>query len=146
MTAENVTVVDQQGRLLTNSKGNSQLAASTEQFRFVRDVESNYSRRIVELLTPMVGPDRVSAQVSVDMDFTSVEKTSELFQPDRRAVRSEQLVEESSSGQNSGGGIAGALSNAPSGRRWRTARRRRRRDRELFRQHHQKHHAQFRAE
>lgn len=113
MPAEMVSVVDQQGRLLTSSKKDSHLAASSEQFRFIREVETNYSQRIVELLSPMVGPDRVSAQVSVEMDFTHAEKTSEQFQPIRNGIRSEQMVEESSSGSNSGGGIAGALSNAP---------------------------------
>ena len=114
MEAESVTVVDQQGRLLTNSKGNSQLAASTEQFRFVRDVESSYSQRIVELLTPMLGPDRVSAQVSIDMDFTAQESTSETFDPQQRAIRSEQVLNESRNGADGvAGGIPGALSNTP---------------------------------
>ena len=115
MQADNVTVVDQQGRLLTNSKGNSRLAASSEQFRFVRDVESSYSQRIVELLTPMLGPEKVSAQVSIDMDFTDREQTSEVYSPTpgNRTMRSEQTLEENRIGGLGGGGVPGAESNTP---------------------------------
>ncbi|MGS2724128.1 flagellar basal-body MS-ring/collar protein FliF [Porticoccus sp. GXU_MW_L64] len=115
MESDNVSVVDQQGRLLTNSNGNSQLAASSEQFRFVRDVEATYSRRIVELLTPMLGPEKVSAQVSVDMDFTDREETSEVYSPapGNRAVRSEQTLEENRVGNTGIGGVPGAESNTP---------------------------------
>ncbi|UTW46374.1 flagellar M-ring protein FliF [bacterium SCSIO 12696] len=115
MKADSVSVVDQQGRLLTNSKGNSQLAASTEQFRFVRDVESSYSQRIVELLTPMLGPEKVSAQVSIDMDFTDREETSETYAPTpgNGAVRSEQTLEEDRVGNAINGGVPGAETNTP---------------------------------
>ncbi|MCV6604539.1 MAG: flagellar basal-body MS-ring/collar protein FliF, partial [Porticoccaceae bacterium] len=113
MQSDHVSVVDQQGRLLTSSNGNSQLAASSEQFRFVRDVEATYSRRIVELLTPMLGPEKVSAQVSVDMDFTDREETSEVYAPapGNRAVRSEQTLEENRVGDTGSGGVPGAESN-----------------------------------
>src|SRR5690606_8693097 len=70
--------------------------------------------RIVAILSPLVGPDGVRAQVTADLDFTASEQTSERFNPDLPAVRSERLLEEERTGGGPGG-IPGALSNAPPG-------------------------------
>lgn len=113
MDAEKVSVVDQKGNLLTAGSGSSGIAMSAEQFGFVRSVEQDYSQRIVALLAPIVGVDSVRAQVTADIDFTSVEKTSEVYNPDNASVRSEQISEEQSSSSGSGSGVPGALSNQP---------------------------------
>ena len=63
---ENVTVVDQHGRLLNSPGDASEIAMSSRQFDHVRRVEESYVNRIVSLLTPMLGPNRVRATVSAD--------------------------------------------------------------------------------
>ena len=109
-----VTVVDQSGRLLTRA-GASELAISSERFDYTKRVENSYVKRIESILQPIVGFDDVRAQVTADLDFTSTEQTSETFNPDLPAIRSEQLTEEQRSGGASPAGVPGALTNQPPG-------------------------------
>jgi len=113
LVPENVTVVDQSGNLLSSVRKDDMMSATAGQFEFTRKLEDNYKRRIEDLISPIVGPGRVRAQVVADMDFTMTEKTRESYNPDMPALRSEQLVTESSGGTGAAVGIPGALSNQP---------------------------------
>mgnify|MGYP000400991290 FL=1 len=72
----NVTVVDQFGTLLSAGMHAADAQANS-QFRYVRKLEEVYRARIVDLLTPILGPGRVRAQVVADVDFTVTEETRE---------------------------------------------------------------------
>jgi len=117
LETENVSVMDQSGRLLTQQQGSGDLAAATAQLDYVRSLEQYYIERIENLLTPIVGPGGVRAQVAADVDLTLSEQTAERFTPDSGKVRSEQIVEETvggaSGGNVSASGVPGALSNQP---------------------------------
>jgi flagellar M-ring protein FliF len=117
LEASRVTVVDQQGRLLNSPDGSPELAAGGRQFDQVRRLEESYVQRIESLLTPMLGPNRVRATVTAELDFTVREETREQFDPARSVVRSEQLSEDRRGGGSpgAGGGVPGALSNQPPG-------------------------------
>jgi len=93
LTPERVTVVDQFGRMLSNPDPGSDAAIGAEQFDQQRRQEAVYVQRIQELLEPMAGPGRVSAQVSVDMDFNQTEEARETYGPQAGMVRSEQVSE-----------------------------------------------------
>jgi len=112
---ENVTVVDQFGRMLSNPDPNSDEAIGAKQFEQRGRQEAVYVQRIQELLEPMTGRGRVSAQVSVDMDFAQTEEAREIYGPDAGLVRSEQISE---SGDIDGAGataqgVPGAAANTP---------------------------------
>ncbi len=109
----NVTVVDQKGRLLSGDVNNREMKLSATQFEHTRRIEDHYRERIEALLAPIVGRDRVRAQVTADVDFTVTEQTQERYNPDQPALRSEQLNEEQSRNGGAAGGIPGALSNQP---------------------------------
>lgn len=111
---EQVTIVDEKGRLLSKKSTDSQLGISEEQQKYIRSMEEGYIDRIVDLLTPVVGADRIRAQVTAEVDFTVTESTVESFNPDLPALRSEQISEDS---RTSGGasGVPGALANQPPG-------------------------------
>ena len=114
---ERVTVVDQRGRLLTDTPDDELegLATTAQQLEFTRRVEENLSRRVVDLLTPLVGAEGVRAQVAADLDFSRIERTHEAFDPLTTALRSEQAEEEETRGlgQQVIGGVPGALTNQP---------------------------------
>ncbi|NNJ95515.1 MAG: flagellar M-ring protein FliF [Halobacteria archaeon] len=112
LEADSVTVVDQGGRLLTASDDVGVMAGSARQLSYTRKIESDYIKRIEDILIPIVGEQGVRAQVSADIDFTMVESTTESYQPDSRVVRSEETFEESSLG-NGVSGVPGALTNQP---------------------------------
>ena len=110
----NVTLIDQFSQLLSSGDQNRVNAQAKSEFEFARKLEETYKGRIEEILTPLVGPGRVRAQVDADVDFTVAEETRESFDPARTVVRSEQINEENR-GASGGvaGGIPGALSNQP---------------------------------
>jgi flagellar M-ring protein FliF len=92
LSAAQVTVVDQAGRLLSAPNGDSDTAIRDKMFEFAHRLEESYANRIQDMLTPLVGPGRVRAQV----------------------VRSESTSEEAAkAGGAAAGGVPGALTNQP---------------------------------
>ncbi len=114
LDASHVTVVDQQGRLLSAPQTNSELAMRERQFELTHRLEEDYAQRIEALLTPFVGPGRVRAQVVAEVDTSVTEEAREQYRPDSQVVRSEQ-TSETTSRDSSGGpqGVPGSLSNQP---------------------------------
>src|SRR5690606_12465398 len=113
---ERVTVVDQFGRMLSSNDPQGEDAVGARQFEQQRRQESVYVQRIEELLEPMTGPGRVSAKVSVDMDFAQTEQASERYGPQPAIVRSEQVTESGmlgGAGDAVAQGVPGSASNTP---------------------------------
>ncbi len=116
LEASQVTVVDEQGHLLTSGDSSHDVGLSDNQFKYTRRLEDSYARRIEDLLAPLVGQGGVRAQVVADLDFTVTEQTQENYDPDKPALRSEQTSEDLTSGGGlNASGIPGALSNQPPG-------------------------------
>lgn len=110
---ESVTVVDQRGRLLTQPKSQMDgLAATGQQLDFTRRLEEGYVRRIMDIISPIVGSDAIRAQVAADVDFSRVERTTEIYDPERSVVRSEQISEDQRRDRGMMG-VPGALTNQP---------------------------------
>ena len=112
--ADDVTLIDQHGRLLSSGAEQAASAQAATQFKYSRQLEETYKKSIEDILTPLVGVGRVRAEVSADVDFTYTEETSEIFDPNRTVVRSEQTSENQTNGAGTlAGGVPGALSNQP---------------------------------
>lgn len=114
--ASQVTVVDQQGRLLSSPQGRDEFAARDQQIEFTRQFEESYSQRVEALIAPLVGAGRVRAEVSAQFDMSAVEEAREQFKPDSQVVRSEQVAEDRRGENGGAGGVPGSLSNQPQGR------------------------------
>jgi flagellar M-ring protein FliF len=112
LSPSEVTVVDQQGRLLSAPNGDDPYAMDERQYDMVHRLESDYARRIEALLTPLVGPGLVHAQVVAELNLGASEQAKELYTPNSQIVRSEQLSEQSAGGLPTGG-VPGSLSNEP---------------------------------
>ncbi|KGD92937.1 flagellar M-ring protein FliF [Achromobacter sp. RTa] len=114
LTAENVSIVDQNGRLLSAPLGEGR-GMDADQMRFVREMEQRTVERILTILNPLVGPGNVHAQASADVDFSRREETSEVYRPNQEpgqaAVRSQQTSDSTQRGVNPAQGVPGALSN-----------------------------------
>jgi flagellar M-ring protein FliF len=107
-----VTVVDQQGRLLSAPNGHDAYAMDEREYDMVHRMETDYARRIEVLLSPLVGPGLVHAQVVAELNLGTTEQAKEQYTPNSQIVRSEQLSEQSNGGAASGG-VPGSLSNEP---------------------------------
>ena len=110
-----VTVVDQKGNLLSDQQELSELTMAGKQFDYTRRMESLFTQRVHNILQPVLGSGRYKAEVSADVDFSAVESTSEMFNPDQPALRSEQQVNEQRQSSLPPQGVPGALSNQPPG-------------------------------
>jgi flagellar M-ring protein FliF len=111
---ESITVVDQFGRMLSETDPDSDAAIGAKRFEQQRRQEAVYVQRIQELLAPMTGPGRVSTQVSVDMDFAQTEQAREVYGPDPAIVRSEQISESGNlAAAQPPQGVPGSASNTP---------------------------------
>jgi flagellar M-ring protein FliF len=108
-----VSVVDQQGQLLTTTDPGSASAIGDTRLRLATRIENTYAQRIEELLTPLVGPGKVRAQVYADLDFSETEKATETYGHEHPALRSEQTSSEQRTGVAGDAGVPGALSNQP---------------------------------
>ncbi len=120
LPAANVSVVDQNGALLSNEAGAAGRAAlDSSQIRYRHDIEAGYIQRIEAILAPIVGTKNLRAQVSADIDFSQVEQAEETYKPNQKpedaVVRSRQSSESSSGDSSGAGGVPGALSNQPPG-------------------------------
>jgi flagellar M-ring protein FliF len=113
LEAEQVTIVDQQGRLLSAPQGDDELAAREKQLEIARGMEERYTQRVEELLAPLVGPGRVRAQVVADVELSTTEEAREQYRPESQIVRSEQTAEETSRNGSGPAGVPGALTNQP---------------------------------
>ncbi len=112
---KNVTIVDQRGRLLSQSEAKESDKQIQRQFEYSRKLERVLTERVRSILEPVLGPGRYQAAVSAEIDFTQTEQTEELYNPDLPALRSEQVLNEQRVGDMGNAGIPGALSNQPPG-------------------------------
>ncbi len=115
LNVKDVTVVDQRGRLLNMRDKDVNVVLAAKQLEYTRSLEGTLLNRVNSILQPVVGMGRFRAEVSADVDFTAVEQTDELYNPDLPALRSEQTMDESRVGGNATVGVPGALSNQPPG-------------------------------
>ena len=112
LTKENVSVVDQNGNLLSRSNGSAEGRLSNEQLEQRIRLEDIYRARITSLLTPIVGAGNINAQINLDIDYTRSEVTEEVVDPNGNALRSEQSTSDRTMAAQAKG-IPGALANQP---------------------------------
>ncbi len=115
LLSKDVTVTDQQGRLLSSERSeNTESNQLQRQFEMHTMREAQYRDKLDTILAPMLGVGNYSAEVDVTLDTTRQEETSQLYNPDSQAVRSETLKEQQ--GDDNKGtpyGVPGSLSNQP---------------------------------
>jgi flagellar M-ring protein FliF len=112
MTTENVTVVDNHGKLITESTGEASLGLTAAQSQHKQKMEEVYRQRVTQILTPIVGDSNVRSQVNMSLDFTQTETTTEDFDTKDKGpkTRSEASSEDRNSAKDAGG-VPGSLSN-----------------------------------
>lgn len=118
LAASNISVVDQTGALLSASD-TSATGLDASQLEYLHALELQYTRRISDLISPIVGPQNLRAQVAIDLDFSRQEQTDEIYKPNstpqQTAIRSRQSSESHEPAALTAGGVPGALSNTPPG-------------------------------
>ena len=119
LTPESVSVLDDSGKLLSQSPDGSNSPVDLQQLMYQQQLEKQYVQRILDILEPVVGKGNVKAQVTADLDFSQTQSTSELHAPNQgeqasSAVRSQQLLESTGAPKDlPPTGVPGATTNQP---------------------------------
>ena len=119
LQAPNVTVVDQNGDLLSwqdREKTESE-KLDARQMLYVQELQKNIVKRVESILAPMVGESNVRAQATAEVDFSQTEQAEEFYRPNQAphspTIRSQQNLESSKVTTDPLGGIPGAVTNQP---------------------------------
>ena len=121
LNPENVTVVDQNGKMLAGAQDDTSVSKiSADQLEFQKRKEHLLEQSVLSMLEKVLGHDKAIVRVSCDLDFSQQESTEELYLPDNKVVRSEQLSSEASTKADAvAAGVPGMATNitknAPSG-------------------------------
>ncbi|MDI1361361.1 flagellar basal-body MS-ring/collar protein FliF [Methylotenera sp.] len=118
LPAANVTVVDQNGNLLSDtSKKMGVNNLDPTQLKYIDDIQQSIIKRVESIITPIVGAKNVRAEASAEIDFSSLEQAAEIYKPNQKpddvAIRSLQSNESLTSNGGAATGVPGALSNQP---------------------------------
>lgn len=101
LSPDRVTVVDSKGKILsdgTPEDPDKQLMNSQLSYKLA--YEKTLTDRIQSMLERIVGQGKCIVRVTADMDFSRVDVSEELYDPDGQVVRSRQSVAEKSDKQN----------------------------------------------
>lgn len=111
MAAEQVSVIDQSGALLSGVEGGNSALLDLQ-----TRIEQRYREALVSLLAPVLGRENFSVEVNAEIDPSESQATRESFPEDGRALaREEGRNSRSTSSAPMAAGIPGALSNQPPG-------------------------------
>jgi flagellar M-ring protein FliF len=110
-----VSVVDEEGKLLSQSVGSGDDARSEAESGIREQLEKEMTSKVVSILEPVVGKGKVHANASIDLDFNSTEQTEETYNPGPGVVLSQQKSEEKMGSANTIAGIPGTQSNKANG-------------------------------
>jgi flagellar M-ring protein FliF len=112
LTAENVTVVDNFGKLLTDAESDASMGMNAGQTKHKQAMEDLYRQRVIQILAPIVGDANVRSQVNLNLDYSQTEVTVEDYDTGGKGpkTRSEVNSEDRNSSKEAAG-IPGTLSN-----------------------------------
>jgi len=118
LAAKSVTVVDQNGNLLSESdKSTKHNGLDPAQLKYVHDLQQSIVRRVESIISPLVGPNNVRAEATAEVDFSHSEQAAEVYKPNQAvntsAIRSQQTNETNGGPGAGASGVPGALSNQP---------------------------------
>lgn len=111
LSPDDISLVDQNGRLLSDNDGNS---ADDRQLGIQTKMEDRYRQSVIALLTPILGQGNFSTEVHAELNFAERQATRETYPQDEARLRTEQgtwASDPRGQGNGEASGVPGALSN-----------------------------------
>jgi flagellar M-ring protein FliF len=91
----NVSVVDNLGNVLSENSENDSLAGlSGSQLAARRNLEQYLAKKAQDMLEKVLGPGQAIVRVSADINFDTLTRTEEKFDPDSQVIRSQTKNDE----------------------------------------------------
>lgn len=96
LTPDGVSITDNIGNLLTEAFDNDPITGATSsQLKQRREYESYLAKKVESFLGPYVGgPGRVLARVSVELDYTTLQRRETKYDPESQVKRTETITDE----------------------------------------------------
>ena len=114
MRSHNVVVIDSRGKKLSENDGDNMSTETANRIALETKLNSQYEKKVEEILSRVIGEGKVIAKVALKMDFTEKLETQTVYDNENSAVVSEVRNEQKMVGvRPSPQGIPGARSNLP---------------------------------
>lgn len=115
LDSENVTIVDNYGNLLAGADDKTTEARhSSDQLEYREKAEKSMEERIETMLEKVLGHGKAIARISCSFDFRRHERTEEIFNPNGKVIRSEQVHNTvSNRSDDRATGVPGVAGNIP---------------------------------
>lgn len=95
LKAENVTIVDSYGNILSDqTEQDSVVGLTASQLEMKKSVDLYLANKVQSLFDQVLGAGNSVVRVDADLDFKQVNKTVESYDPDNTSVRSEEIISE----------------------------------------------------
>lgn len=111
LDAENVTITDNLGNLLTVKESSTMVSKNNEELDLKRRIEEYYVAKATELVSKVLGVNRSVVKVSAEMEYKNVEEKHVIYDPDRKVPKSQSVITRISGGPSRRGGVPGTDSN-----------------------------------
>ena len=115
LQAHSVSVVDEQGRVLSRLRPSGDGVESELEAGVRYQLEKEMVSKVVSILEPVVGKEKVHANAWIELDFNSSEQTEETYTPNPPAILSQQKSEERIGSSSAAAGVPGTRSNQQDG-------------------------------
>ena len=96
----NVTIIDAHGKLLSTKQDDSLTVFTNKQYQLKGSVEKYLTEKAQSMLDGVLGFGNAYVKVNVDLDFNSVTKQSETFDPDTQVEISQQTIRAENGGRS----------------------------------------------
>lgn len=93
LSSDDVMVLDDSGRLLSVPNDGSGAGVASRQLAAQQDVEAYLRTKVEQLITPITGPGNARVSVSAALSFDQVDRMTQLVDPERQALTTEQRAE-----------------------------------------------------
>ncbi|SMC09290.1 flagellar basal-body MS-ring/collar protein FliF [Nitratiruptor tergarcus] len=111
---QNVTVVDNQGRVLSDLVANEKQDEPSDIVNIKRKIKREIEKSIQSMLARALGAQKVVVRASVDVETSKVNKKDEIYDPDKVAIVSERKIQEKTKGfEKQKVGAPGTPTNVP---------------------------------
>jgi flagellar M-ring protein FliF len=115
LVANNVSVVDNQGNVLSdNSENDSVAGLTTTQLTARKNLEQYLAKKAEDILIKVLGPGQSVVRVSADINFDSLSRVEEKFDPESQVVRISTINDENmdTTTASANGGVPGVTTNS----------------------------------
>lgn len=116
LAPDQVAVVDNRGHVLSEElKQDPTLGNASSQMKYRQQVEDYFAKKVETMLAAVIGPGNAVVRVSAEIDTEATTISAEKFDPEGQVVRTQTIVEDTSSTaeSRSSGGVVGVSANVP---------------------------------